>query len=106
MHHSHASRGNARTGLEGVCVARGAIGNPWIFRQARALAAGHPLPDPPSLFEQRDVIAEHCRLAEEIYGPASCSTVMRKFGITYSRLHPAAERVRDAFVTVRSRDQW
>ena len=96
----------ARTGVDGVCVARGAIGNPWIFRQARALAAGRPLPPPPSLFEQRDVIAEHYRLAEEIYGPARCSTVMRKFGIKYSRLHPQAKRVRDAFVAVHSRDQW
>jgi len=96
----------ARTGVDGVCVARGAIGNPWIFQQARALAAGHALPDPPSLFEQRDVLAEHYRLAEEIYGPARCPKVMRKFGIKYSRLHPRADRVRDAFVLVRSRDGW
>ena len=33
---------------------------------------GEPLPDPPSLFEQRDVIAEHYRLAEQIYGPEVC----------------------------------
>src|SRR5262245_47923716 len=30
------------TGVDGVTVARGAIGNPWIFQQARALAAGLP----------------------------------------------------------------
>ncbi len=36
------------TGVDGVTVARGAIGNPWIFGQVRALAAGRPLPDPPS----------------------------------------------------------
>ncbi len=57
-----------QTGVDGVTVARGAIGNPWIFPQARALAAGLPLPAPPSLFEQRDVIREHYRLAEELYG--------------------------------------
>ena len=39
-----------------MTVARGAIGNPWIFAQVRALAAGEPLPDPPTLHEQRDVI--------------------------------------------------
>ena len=57
-----------QTGVDGVSVARGAIGNPWIFEQARALAAGVVLP-PPSLHQQRDVIAEHYRLSEEIYGP-------------------------------------
>ena len=36
------------TGVDGVTVARGAIGNPWIFSQARALAAGLPLPEPPT----------------------------------------------------------
>jgi tRNA-dihydrouridine synthase B len=96
----------ARTGVDGVAVARGAIGNPWIFRQARALAAGRPLSAPPSLFEQREVIAEHYRLAEEIHGPGRCPAVMRKFGIKYSRLHPRTDEVRKAFVNVRSPDQW
>src|SRR5437764_4653671 len=86
----------AETGVDGVWVARGAIGNPWIFAQARALAAGHPLPAPPSLFEQRDVLREHYRLAEQIYGPDHCGKQMRKFGIKYSRLHPQAQAVRDA----------
>ncbi|HZZ72608.1 MAG TPA: tRNA-dihydrouridine synthase [Pirellulales bacterium] len=89
------------TGVDGVTAARGAIGNPWIFSQARVLAAGGPLPDPPSLFEQRRIIAEHYRLAEQIYGAEVCGRQMRKFGIKYSKLHPQATLVRDAFVAVR-----
>ncbi len=88
------------TGVDGVTVARGAIGNPWIFREARALAAGEPLPDVPSLFEQRAIIAEHYRLAEDLYGPTRCGQQMRKFGIKYSQLHPQAESVREAFVRI------
>ena len=83
----------SQTGVDGVTVARGAIGNPWVFAQARALAAGEPLPPPPSLFEQREVIAEHYRLAEEAYGERA-SIVMRKFGIKYAALHPRHEEVR------------
>ncbi len=94
------------TGVDGVTVARGAIGNPWIFQQVRALAAGSPLPDPPSLFEQRDVIAEHYRLGEQIYGAEVCCRQMRKFGIKYSRLHPDSLAVRDAFISVRRPGQW
>jgi nifR3 family TIM-barrel protein len=93
------------TGVDGVTVARGAIGNPWIFREARARAAGEPLPDPPSLHEQREVIAEHYRLAEDLYGPARCGQQMRKFGIKYSQLHPEAEAVREAFVGIRRSEE-
>jgi len=95
----------AQTGVDGVSVARGAIGNPWIFSQVRALAAGRPLALP-SLHEQRAVIFEHYRLAEETFGPQRCCARMRKFGIKYARLHPQAEQVRDAFVAVREPQHW
>jgi len=96
----------AQTGVDGVTVARGAIGNPWIFSQARALAAGLPLPPPPSLHQQREVIREHYRLAEQIYGPQACGRQMRKFGIKYSRLHPDSPTVRDAFIAVHRPEEW
>ena len=95
-----------QTGVDGVTAARGAIGNPWIFSQARALAAGLPLPEPPSVFEQREVIAEHYRLSEQLYGPEHCGRQMRKFGIKYSQLHPQGQAVRDAFVAVSRPGQW
>ena len=34
------------TGVSGVTAARGSIGNPWIFSQARELLEGRPLPEP------------------------------------------------------------
>jgi nifR3 family TIM-barrel protein len=94
------------TGVDGVTVARGAIGNPWIFAQVRALAAGEPLPDPPTLYQQRDVIAEHYRLAEELYGAERCLPDMRKFAIKYSRLHPLHEQVRADFCGVKQPGAW
>lgn len=96
----------ASTGVDGVTVARGAIGNPWIFQQARALAAGESLPNPPSLFEQREVIREHYRLAQQIYPPNVCSRQMRKFGIKYSQLHPRGEEVRNAFIAAKTAEDW
>ena len=95
-----------QTGVDGVTVARGAIGNPWIFQQALALMSGEPLPAPPTLWTQREVISEHYRLAESLYGEQRCGTLMRKFGIKYSALHPDHESVRTAFVKVRSREDW
>jgi tRNA-dihydrouridine synthase B len=95
----------AQTGVDSVALARGAIGNPWIFLQIRALAEGREMP-PPSLHQQREVIAEHYRLAGEIYGEKRCCALMRKFGIKYSRLHPQAEKVREAFIAVMEPQDW
>ena len=94
-----------QTGVDGVTAARGAIGNPWIFRQARALAAGQP-PEHPSLAEQREVMLEHYRLAEATYGYNRTCADMRKFGILGARMHPQAKAVREDFVAVKTRDQW
>jgi tRNA-dihydrouridine synthase len=94
------------TGVDGVTVARGAIGNPWIFSQVRALAAGKPLPAPPTLHEQRAVISEHYRLAEELYGPERCLPDMRKFAIKYSQLHPRHLEVRADFCSVKQPGAW
>ncbi len=94
------------TGVDGVTVARGCIGNPWIFREARALLAGWPLPEPPSVLEQGRVIRDHFALAVAHYGEKRASRIMRKFGIKYSELHPDAAAVRDAFVRTRNAADW
>jgi nifR3 family TIM-barrel protein len=95
-----------QTGIDGVTVARGAIGNPWIFREARALAAGLPLPLPPTLHEQRAVMLEHFALAQELYGEDRAGPQMRKFGIKYAALHPDHVFVRQAFTQVRCLADW
>ncbi len=93
------------TGVDGVTVARGAIGNPWVFRQAQALADGLPIVYP-SLHDQREVLAEHFRLALEHYGPVRGPRHMRKFGIRYGQLHPEPVSLRDAFIKVQTPEDW
>jgi nifR3 family TIM-barrel protein len=95
----------ARTGLNGVSIARGAIGNPWIFRQVRDAVAGRAVLWP-SLFEQRDVLAEHFALSRETYGDQRSCALMRKFGIKYAQLHPRHVDVARAFVAVKSPQEW
>lgn len=47
-----------RTGVAGVMVGRGAIGNPWIFEEARCLLTGETY-QPPTVEERRETIAAH-----------------------------------------------
>jgi tRNA-dihydrouridine synthase B len=96
----------SQTGVDGVSVARGCIGNPWIFREARALLQGTPVPPPPSVAEQGRVIREHYALAAAEYGDRRAPAVMRKFGIKYAELHPFYRKVRDDFVRSGDERSW
>ncbi len=92
------------TGVDGVTIARGCIGNPWIFRECLALWRGEQLPPPPSIAEQREAIAGHWGDMVTTYPEGSPARIMRKFGIKYSEHHPLARKVRDAFIAVSNAD--
>jgi tRNA-dihydrouridine synthase B len=94
-----------QTGVDGLSVARGAIGNPWIFRQVEDALAGRRV-FWPGLFEQREVLAEHFRLSQEAYGEKRSCAMMRKFGIKYAQLHPFAGDVKQAFIRVAQPSDW
>lgn len=93
-----------QTGIDGVTVARGAIGNPWIFDQAIALSKGKTLPPPPTLHEQAAVMREHFTLCEQTYTPERAPILMRKFCIKYSQSHPDHEAARLRFAKIKSRE--
>lgn len=93
------------TGVDGVSVARGAIGNPWIFQQAEALAEGLPVPEP-DLAEQRRVLEMQCELCLTVGDAPRAASTMRMFGIKFAKLHPQHEAVLKDFAVARDLDQW
>lgn len=95
-----------QTGVDGVTIARGAIANPWIFRECLALWRGEPMPPPPTLAEQGELIDRQLELAIRQYGPERATRQMRKFGIKQAHLHPLSEEVRAAFVGLSTPGQW
>ena len=56
------------TGCAAVMIGRGAFGNPWLFRDARALLAGQPRPPAPTAVERFQVALAHARLALTLQG--------------------------------------
>jgi len=94
------------TGVDIVWIARGAIGNPWIFEHARMLLNGVRELQPASIHAQRDALAEHFAIAMQIHGEQLAGRRMRKMGIKYSRFHPQADDVKRAFIEVRSLRDW
>jgi nifR3 family TIM-barrel protein len=66
------------TGVDGVMIGRGAIGNPWIFEHSRHyLETGELLPEP-TLRERLELCAEQLRLSVEHHGERYGVIIMKK----------------------------
>lgn len=84
-----------RTGCDAVLVARGMLGNPWIFRELKAAFAGKPLPRRPSLKVIADTMAEHLKLCVDFHGERVGVMVFRKFCIWYTWGMPSTRPLRE-----------
>ncbi|MGI9013767.1 MAG: tRNA dihydrouridine synthase [Phycisphaerales bacterium] len=93
------------TGVAAVSVARGCIGNPWIFRQARQMMEGDH-PTEPDVQEQAEVLKRHLHLCVSLHGEGLASRLMRKFGIKFSVHHPESNKVKAAFVCCATVYDW
>lgn len=66
------------TGVDGVMIGRGAIGNPWIFEQTKQfLATGELLRDP-TIHERLELCAEQLRLSVAHHGEKYGVIIMKK----------------------------
>jgi tRNA-dihydrouridine synthase B len=78
------------TGVDGVMVSRGALGNPWIFREIKTGQTSV------TLDEWRDTVLDHLRWQVEEYGDRSFAAVcMRKHLLWYVKGWPHARRCRE-----------
>jgi len=85
----------ATTGCDAVMIGRGAIQNPWIFRQARHyLRTGELLPEP-TLEERVALFREHLRLAIEHKGERTGVIELRKHYAGFLRGMPHVAKVRN-----------
>jgi len=91
-----------RWGVDGVMIARAALGRPWLFQQAAAALRGEPIPPEPTLAEQRECLLKHQRLVAERFGEKKGVQLMRKFACCYAQGRRGARAFRSHVATVQT----
>lgn len=82
-----------QTGCDGVMVARGAEGNPWIFAEIKNAFEGRSY-QKPDLPERRDMILKHLEIAIRKKGTFSAMQEMKKHLLWYTKGLPGATALR------------
>jgi len=74
-----AMRMRTETGCDGVMIARGSFGQPWIFMQARALLEGLPMPATPGVEARFKIALDHARMVQDYeHDPVGAALEFRK----------------------------
>jgi nifR3 family TIM-barrel protein len=91
------------TGCAAIMIGRGSFGNPWIFRDGRALLSGGVLPLRPDAAERFTVALEHARLALRLQGDTRKTVIeFRKHLGWYTRGLPGSSALRERLFQVES----
>lgn len=82
------------TGVDLVMVGRGSYGNPFLFREIKALLAGEPMPAPPTLEERMDTMRRQVALAVQYKGEYAAMRESRHTAAFYLKGMRGAPRLR------------
>ena len=93
------------TGCDGVSIARGALGNPWIFARARALLDGGPVPPPPSREDRLRVALRHLDGEVRLLGNRSVSPRILRLAFYYAKDLPDFAEIQAQVRPARSYDE-
>ena len=94
-----------RTGCDGIMIARGAEGNPWIFSEMIRWEETGELPPRPDKDEIREMMLKHARLQLEYKGEFCGIREMRKHVAWYTKGLKGAARLREKVNAVESLEE-
>lgn len=94
-----------KTGCDGIMVARGARGNPWIFREITEYLETGKKPGRPSKKEVKEMILLHGQMMMEFKGEMAGMREMRKHVAWYTAGYPNSAALRKDINTVSSMEE-
>lgn len=93
------------TGCDFVMVGRGALGNPWIFRELTACWKGEEIPAPPTIEEKKAMMIEHFQMMKSLKGEYAAVREMRKHVGWYIKGMPGSAAFRGRVNQINNADQ-
>ena len=83
------------TGVDGIMIGRGAIGNPWIFEQIKYFLENNEKMSKPTNKEKYEIIKKHIELNVQEKGNIVGINEIRKHISAYAKNMPEASKFRD-----------
>jgi len=91
------------TGCDGLAVARGALGNPWIFKEIKEYLKSGKIVSRPKKEDIAKVMREHLDSSIAFYGERNGVVIFRKFYIWYTKGLRKVRRLRERSSRARTR---
>jgi tRNA-dihydrouridine synthase B len=99
----HVKKMFDETGCDGVAIARGSFGDPWIFRETAGFLDDGVIAPRPDIQEVAGIMADHLRLIDSYHGQMTAPVVFRKLFAWYIKgfrdVKPLKERAFKAKTT-------
>lgn len=94
------------TGCDAVMIGRGALGNPWIFREINAYLKDGTIFEKPSHEELKEMMLQHLDSLVELKGERTAVLEMRSHGPWYLKGIEHASHLRKQLSQARTRDEF
>ena len=88
------------TGCDAVTVARGALGNPWIFREIKEYIEKGKVLERPCVKDIIKTMKSHLKLLSDFYGPRRGLSHFKKFFIWYTRSFEGVKLLRGKIASI------
>lgn len=94
------------TGVDGVMIGRGLLGNPWLIKECNAYLDNGEIIPKPSFREKVDMLKKHYFLLKEYNGEKSALLEIRSHALWYIKGFPDVKKYKNLITSCKSEDEF